>query len=207
MATLQQDDVKVFHRPSVSIVIPARNEEDNIPRLEVELLAVVDSLPYECEFIVVDNDSEDRTGELVKTICARDPRWKYVRFSRNFTGEMSMTAGYRLASGEAIIVLYSDLQDPPEVIPKLLEKWREGYDVVYGVRTVRPGEPFWKNLAAHWVYRIVAWTSDVPIPTDAGDFRLITRQVRDALEQCGEYNRYMRGLIAWLGFRQVGVPY
>ena len=120
---------------------------------------------------------------------------------------MSITAGYHAASGDAIIVLYSDLQDPPEAIPRFLEKWRDGYDVVYGVRTVRPGEPAWKNLAAHLSYRLVAWASEMPIPNDAGDYRLITRQVRDALEQCGEYNRYMRGLIAWLGFRQVGISY
>lgn len=193
--------------PLISIVIPARNEEESIPRLEAELQAVVEALPYDFEFIVVDNDSADQTGQLVKAICARDPRWKYLRFSRNFTVEMSITAGYRVAQGDAIIVLYSDLQDPPAVIPRFLEKWQEGYDVVYGVRTVRPGEPGWRNLAVHIVYRVIAWASDVPIPADAGDFRLITRQVRDALEQCGEYNRYLRGLIAWLGFRQIGIPY
>jgi dolichol-phosphate mannosyltransferase len=193
--------------PLVSIIIPARNEEDNIPGLEAEVLAAVRDLPYRFEFLIIDNDSTDRTGELVKQICARDSRWKYVRFSRNFTAEMSMTAGYRLASGDAMIVLYSDLQDPPDVIPRFLAKWREGYDVVYGVRTVRPGEPAWRNLAAYIVYRVIAWASDVPIPKDAGDYRLITRQVRDALDQCGEYNRYLRGLIAWLGFRQVGIPY
>ena len=193
--------------PLISIVLPARNEEGNIGCLEQELLAVVEALPYEFEFIMVDNDSTDRTGELAKAICVRDPRWKYLRLSRNFTVEMSMTAGYRVARGDAIVVFYSDLQDPPDVIPRFLEKWREGYDVVYGVRTVRPGEPLWRNMVVHWVYRVIAWSSDVPIPPDAGDFRLISRQVRDALEQCGEYNRYLRGLIAWLGFRQVGTPY
>ena len=193
--------------PLVSIVIPALNEEGNIPRLEKELLAALETLPYAFEFIVVDNSSTDRTGELFKTICARDPRWKYLRFSRNFTVEMSITAGYHYSSGEAIIVLYSDLQDPPEVIPRFLEKWREGYDVVYGVRTVRPGDAAWRNRAVHIAYRLIGWFSDVPIPNDAGDFRLITRKVRDALERCPEQNRYMRGLIAWLGFRQVGITY
>ncbi len=193
--------------PLVSIIIPARNEAENIPRLEAELLATVDSLPYAFEFLVIDNASEDGTGALLKAICARDPRWKYIRFSRDFTVEMSLTAGYHLCSGEAIIVLHSDLQDPPETIPRFLEKWHEGYDVVYGVRTVRPGEPTWRNVAVHWAYRCIAWASDVPIPLDAGDFRLISKRVRDALEQCGEYNRYMRGLVAWLGFRQVGIPY
>jgi polyisoprenyl-phosphate glycosyltransferase len=194
-------------RPLITIVIPAYNEEENIPRLETELRAAVDPLPYRYEFIVVDNHSTDRTSDLVKAICARDPRWKYLRFSRNFTVEMSITAGYHYAEGDAIIVLYSDLQDPPNAIPRLIEKWREGYDVVYGMRTVRTGDPSWRNLAVKHAYRLITWAAEVPIPTNAGDFRLITRQVRDALEQCGEYNRYMRGLIAWLGFRQTGVLY
>lgn len=193
--------------PLVSIVIPARNEEGNIARLRTELLAAVAGLPYEFEFIVIDNASEDQTGGLVKAICASDPRWKYMRFSRNFSVEMSITAGYRAANGQAIIVLYSDLQDPPEVIPRFLQKWKEGFDVVYGVRQVRPGEPVWRNLLVKYVYRTTVWAAEVPIPLDAGDFRLITKEVRDALEQCDEYNRYLRGLIAWLGFRQIGIPY
>ena len=191
----------------ISVVIPAFNEEANIPRLEQELLAAVDPLPYLFEFIVIDNGSSDLTGELVKEICARDSRWKYLRFSRNFTVEMSITAGYHYASGDAIVVLYSDLQDPPRVISEFIDKWREGYDVVYGVRTVRPGDPGWRNTAARISYRVIGWFSDVPIPNDAGDFRLISRNVRDALEQCPEQNRYMRGLIAWLGFKQIGVSY
>ncbi|HKR02241.1 MAG TPA: glycosyltransferase family 2 protein [Pyrinomonadaceae bacterium] len=200
-------DNMASHEALISIVIPAFNEEGNIPRLERELLAAVQKLPHRFEFIVIDNGSTDRTGELVKAICARDPRWKYLRFSRNFTVEMSITAGYHYAAGEAIIVLYSDLQDPPAVIPKFIEKWLEGYDVVYGVRTVRPGDAAWRNRAVRIAYRLIGWFSDVPIPNDAGDFRLITRQVRDALERCPEQNRYMRGLISWLGFRQTGISY
>jgi dolichol-phosphate mannosyltransferase len=191
----------------VTIVIPVRNEQANIPHLEQELRAVVELLPYNFEFIVIDNASTDATPELVREICTRDARWKYLRFSRDFTVEMSITAGYRYASGEAIIVLYSDLQDPPSVIPAFLEKWREGYDVVYGTRTKRPGDPRWRNLAVKLSYRVISSFSDVPIPRDTGDFRLISRRVRDALGDCGEYNRYMRGLISWLGFRQTGVPY
>ncbi|MBI2061470.1 MAG: glycosyltransferase family 2 protein [Nitrospirae bacterium] len=191
----------------MSIVIPVLNEEDNIPRLEQELLAAIAHLPYQFEFLVVDNHSADGTRERVKAICQRDDRWKYLRFSRNFTVEMSITAGYHFASGDAIIVLYSDLQDPPDVVPRLIEKWREGYDVVFGVREVRPGDPAWRNFAVKVAYRLINRLSDVPIPENTGDFRLITRRVRDALEQCGEYNRYLRGLIAWLGFRQIGIPY
>lgn len=191
----------------ISIVIPAFNEASNIESLERELLAAIESLPFDFEFLVIDNGSSDQTGPLVKAICARDSRWKYIRFSRNFTVEMSITAGYHYASGAAIVVLYSDLQDPPHVIPRLIEKWQGGFDVVYGVRTTRPGDARWRNFAVRIAYRLIRWFSDVPIPADAGDFRLITRQVRDALEQFPEHNRYMRGLIAWLGFRQVGVTY
>jgi polyisoprenyl-phosphate glycosyltransferase len=195
------------NRSLITVVIPALNEEGNIPRLEAELLAALESLPYRYEFIVVDNHSADRTGDLVKELCLRDPRWRYLRLSRNFTVEMSITAGYHYAAGDAIVVLYSDLQDPPDAIPRLIEKWNEGYDVVYGVRTVRLGDPGWRNLSAKFAYRLIAWSSDVSIPLDAGDFRLISRPVRDALEEFGEYNRYMRGLIAWMGFRQTGIIY
>lgn len=191
----------------VSIVVPARDEAGNMARLEEELLQVVDGLPYDFEFIVVDNDSHDGTGEMVKELCARDDRWRYVRFSRDFWVEASITAGYRASRGDAIVVLYSDLQDPPEAIPALLAKWQEGFDVVYGVRTVRPGDPKWRNLAVKASYRLISRLSDVAVPPDAGDFRLITRPVCEALLDCGEYNRYNRGLIAWLGFRQAGVVY
>jgi dolichol-phosphate mannosyltransferase len=201
------NDNQTGPKPLISIVIPAFNEEENIRRLERELLAAVEPLPYVFEFIVIDNSSTDSTGEMVKAVCARDPRWKYLRFSRNFTVEMSITAGYHYSSGAAIIVLYSDLQDPPDVIPRFIEKWCEGYDVVYGVRTARPGDAGWRNTAVRIAYRLIGWFSDVAIPNDTGDFRLITRQVRDALEQCPEQNRYMRGLIAWLGFRQAGISY
>lgn len=194
-------------RPLVTIVVPARNEEANLPRVEQELNAALADLPYEFEFILVDNHSEDRTRAFARDLCRRDPRWRYIRFSRNFTVEMSITAGYQAARGAAIIVLYSDLQDPPSVIPEFLRKWEEGFDVVYGIRTVRPGDPWWRNLAVHVAYRLIRWMSEVPIPADAGDFRLISRRVRDALVDLPEYNRYMRGLIAWLGFPQVGVPY
>ena len=191
----------------ITIIIPARNEEGNIQKLEQELLAVLDPLPFDFEFIVIDNASNDRTGEKFKEICDRDPRWKYFRFSKNFTVEMSLTAGYDLANGDAIIVLYSDLQDPPEVIPKFIKKWKEGYDIVYGVRKVRSGEPAWRNFMVWIAYRLINWFSETPIPKDTGDYRLISKQVRDALNACGEYNRYLRGLISWLGFRQIGIPY
>ena len=191
----------------VSIVIPALNEADNIARLEEDLTRSLLDQPFMFEFIVVDNGSTDGTGNEVTKICLRDARWKYVRFSRNFGLEASITAGYELAAGDAIVVIYSDLQDPPELIPAFLLKWREGADVVYGVRTVRRGDARWRNAAVKAVYRIISALADVPIPRNAGDFRLISRPVRTALLACGESNRYTRGLIAWLGFQQVGIEY
>ena len=196
-----------FEGPLVSIVIPAYNEEAMIPRLEREILAAVEGLPYRFEFVVVDNDSSDRTGELLKELCARDPRWRYIRFSRTFDLEMSITAGYEYAEGDAIIVVYSDLQEPPSKIPEFIEKWQQGYDVVYGEHTRRHGEARFRTWSGRLGYRLISRLAEVRIPADVCDFRLITREVRDALMQFGERLRYLRGLIAWLGFKQIAVPY
>jgi polyisoprenyl-phosphate glycosyltransferase len=191
----------------ISIVIPARNEQDNIGPLERELTESLDGLPYDFEFLLIDNGSTDGTEAAVRALCAKDSRWKYIRFSRDFGVEASLTAGYKLATGEAIVVVYSDLQDPPQVIPSFIAKWREGYDVVYGVRTVRPGDAKWRNGLVKVVYELIAALADIKIPKNAGDFRLVSRRVADALDSCNESNRYMRGLIAWLGFKQTGVEY
>jgi polyisoprenyl-phosphate glycosyltransferase len=196
------------NKPLISIVVPARNEERNIARLEQELVEATNPLPYRFEFLVIDNSSQDNTPALVKEICARDKRWKYIRFSRNFTVEGSIAAGYHYASGEAMIVLYSDLQEPPSMISAFLQKWREGYDVVYGVHTARHGETALFSYMVHLAYKFVNWCSSAPIPENSGDFRLISRRVRDAFEQCGgDYHRYTRGLIAWLGFPSIGIKY
>jgi glycosyltransferase involved in cell wall biosynthesis len=192
----------------ITVVIPARNEAESLPRVEQAMVALAASQPaYQWEFILVDNASSDDTGRLSVDLCRRDKRWRYIRFSRNFTVEASITAGYEHAKGDAIVVLYSDLQDPPDVIPKLVAKWQEGFDVVYGVRTKRAGDPAWRNASAWLAYRLIAWFSDVPIPKDTGDFRLISARVRDALRGFTESNRYMRGMIASLGFKQTGVEY
>lgn len=188
-------------------MVPARDEEANIPRLRQELGQVLDSLPYRFEIVVIDNDSSDDTGALVKAICATDPRWKYLRLSRNFGAEASISAGYIHSAGEAVIVVYSDLQDPPALIGEFLAKWEEGFDVVYGVQTVRRGERALNTWVVRRAYRAIAWMAEIRIPHDASDFRLVTREVVDALGECSERSRYLRGLIAWLGFRQVGVPY
>jgi dolichol-phosphate mannosyltransferase len=193
--------------PLVSIIIPAYNEEEMIPRLERDVLAAIEGLPYRFEFVVIDNASVDRTGELLKEICLRDPRWRYIRFSRTFEVEISITAGYEYANGDAIIVIYSDLQEPPELIPEFIAKWQQGYDVVYGQHTFRHGEIRGRSGAVRIAYRVISRMAEVRIPPHVCDFKLVTREVRDALVQCPERLRYTRGLIAWLGYRQIGVPY
>src|SRR5277367_257017 len=163
-------------KPLVSIIIPAYNEEANIARLEKELLAATNDLPYRFEFILIDNASKDSTGTLVKSICERDRRWRYIRFSRNFRVESSITAGYHFASGDAMIVLYSDLQEPPSVIPQFLEAWSAGFDIVHGIHTRRIGEAALLSVLVKMAYRFVSWCSESPIPEDAGDFRLISKR-------------------------------
>jgi dolichol-phosphate mannosyltransferase len=139
----------------LTIIMPARNEEANLPRAYAEVTAVMAGLPYEYEVIVIDNDSSDRTGEVAAELCARDSRWRYLRFSRNFNVEISIAAGLRYARGDAAIVLFSDLQDPPTLIPEFLARWEEGHDVVYGVLRKRQGDPFWRAWGARLLYRAI----------------------------------------------------
>jgi len=194
-------------RKRLSIVMPARNEEANLPRAYDELTAVFAGLPYNYEVLVIDNDSTDGTGDVAAALCQRDQRWRYVKFSRNFNVEASITAGLRLANGDAAIVLFSDLQDPPELIPAFLKHWEAGHDVVYGVLRRREGDPWWKALGARLLYRLVNILADVEIAPNATDFRLLSRRAIDALNQFDERNRYLRGLAHWIGFRSCAVPY
>jgi len=194
---------------TVSIVIPIFNEAPIIDilvaALEERLLSKLTA--YNPEVIFVDDGSADNSFELLSRAVQDDPRFKLIRFSRNFGHQLAITAGMDLASGDAIIVMDADLQDPPEVILEFLEKWEEGYHVVYGVRRRRAGESTFKLVTAKWFYRILSALTNIDIPVDTGDFRLIDHQVRDAYGQIREHNPYVRGLISWLGFRQTGVPY
>ncbi|HEV3021000.1 MAG TPA: glycosyltransferase family 2 protein [Pirellulales bacterium] len=197
------------HRPRklLTIIMPARNEEANLPRAYDEVTAVLGGLRYDYEVLVIDNDSNDATGAVAADLCRRDRRWRYVKFSRNFNVETSITAGLRLARGDAAIVLFSDLQDPPEVIPKFLAQWEAGHDVVYGVLQTRDGDPWWKALGARLAYRLVNALADVEITPHATDFRLLSRRAIDALNLFDERNRYLRGFAHWIGFRRCAVPY
>jgi len=194
-------------RKLVSILMPVRNEEGNLPRAYDEVTSVMAPLPYDYEVLLIDNDSVDRTGELAAEICQRDARWRYIKFSRNFTVEGSLAAGYRFARGDAAIVLFGDLQDPPSLIAEFLRKWEEGYEVVYGMIRRREGDPLWKAWSARMLYRIVNYLADVKIPNNATDFRLLSRRAIDALNRLEERNRYIRGFSHWIGFRQCPIVY
>jgi polyisoprenyl-phosphate glycosyltransferase len=190
-----------------SIVVPMYNEEEVITESYKRLKKVLDELTDPYELVFVNDGSKDQTVSIIKSICEKDRNVKLIDFSRNFGHQVAITAGMDYSIGQAIVVIDGDLQDPPEVIPKMIEKWKEGYDVVYGKRTERKGDTFFKKFSAKMFYRFLKKMTDVDIPVDTGDFRLIDRKVCDALKQVNERNRYIRGLISWLGFRQTGVEF
>ncbi len=193
--------------PRYSFVVPLYNEQETVPELQTRLAAVMDSLDGPAEAVVVDDGSSDRTGELLAAVSAADSRFKVVSLSRNFGHQVAVTAGLDFARGDAVIVMDGDLQDPPELATAMIARWKEGADVVYAVREDRTVEPFFRRHAIALFYRILRRLSDVEIPVDAGDFRLIDRGALDALIRMRETNRYVRGMVAWVGFEQVPLPY
>jgi polyisoprenyl-phosphate glycosyltransferase len=195
------------HR-SLSVVVAAFNEEATLPLLHPRLRAALDSLGMEqTRVIYVDDGSTDDTWAVLQDVAAADPSVRAVRLARNFGKEIALTAGLDQVDTDAAIVIDADGQDPPELIPAFVEKWRQGYDVVYGTRTRRDGEGWFKRATAAAFYRVINRLSDTPIPADTGDFRLMSRRVIDALGQLRERQRFMKGLFAWVGFRQVALPY
>jgi glycosyltransferase involved in cell wall biosynthesis len=193
--------------PTYSLVIPAHNEEGVIKELAARLVVVMDALDGDAEVILVDDGSRDRTYELMLEAAGTDPRFRLIRLSRNFGHQIALTAGVDLAAGDAVIVLDADLQDPPEVILELAARWREGYDVVYAVRDVREGETRFKRSTASAFYRAFNRISEVQVPVDVGDFRLVDRRALDVFSAMRESNRFVRGMFAWIGLRQTGVVY
>lgn len=194
-------------QPVISVVAPVYNEEPIIDELYRRLSAVLDSTGEPWELIMVNDGSYDGSAEKMRALVERDPRVRVVNFARNFGHQNAVTAGLDHARGQAVVVIDADLQDPPEVILQLLEKWREGYQVVYAVRSERKGETWFKKFTAKLFYRLIYRITDVDIPLDTGDFRLMDRQVVDALNSMREHNRFIRGLTSWIGFRQTGVYY
>ncbi|MGZ8669232.1 MAG: glycosyltransferase family 2 protein [Solirubrobacterales bacterium] len=193
--------------PTYSWVVPVLNEEDVLPELHRRLSETAEKLDGPSEFILVDDGSIDRSREVVLQLRDRDPRLKLVALSRNFGHQLAITAGIDVARGDAVVVMDSDLQDPPEVVVEMAARWREGFDLVHGVRTARRGEGAFKRHTAHLFYRLLNRASDVDLPLDTGDFRLLDRRVADVVRRMREPNRYLRGLFAWVGFRQTGVQY
>lgn len=192
----------------LSVIVPCFNEEGVI--LETyKRLSALRKLIGECdlELVFVDDGSRDGTLALLRDLATRDPALRVLAFARNFGHQVAVTAGIDAARGDALVIIDADLQDPPEVIPEMLAKWREGYDVVYGTRVDRPGESWFKLLTARVFYRVLNQVSDVPIPLDTGDFRLISRRVADTLRAMPERDRFLRGMVSWVGFRQYPLPY
>jgi dolichol-phosphate mannosyltransferase len=190
-----------------SIVAPIYNELDNIPELYRRVQAVMSPLPGDWELVLVDDGSSDGSTESILELAKKDARVRPVILARNFGHQVAITAGWDYARGEAVIIIDADLQDPPEVIPEMIGKWREGYEVVYAVRAEREGESWFKRTSAALFYRIVYRITDVKIPVDTGDFRLMDRKVVDVLKTMRERYRFPRGMSAWVGFRQIGLPY
>jgi dolichol-phosphate mannosyltransferase len=194
---------------SLSVVTPVFNEEEGIEEFHRRTTAVLQAIspPLDYEILFVDDGSTDRSPDILAKLAEDDPRVAVLRFSRNFGHQLAITAGIDHARGHAVVVIDSDLQDPPEVIAGMVEKWRDGCDVVFGQRTRRPGESRFKLWTARLFYRLVNRLSDVDLPLDAGDFRLLDRRVVEVLKEIREENRYVRGLVAWVGFNQCALPY
>ena len=193
--------------PKYSLIIPIYNEEETIPELYRRVSAVMDSLDDSVELILINDGSRDRSLNLMRELQERDARVCYISFARNFGHQAAVTAGLNFARGQVIVVLDADLQDPPELIPKMIESWQAGYHVVYAQRTKRKKESWFKRLTAYVFYRLLGQLADVDIPADTGDFCLMDRQVVDLLNSMPERNRYIRGLRAWIGFQQTAVKF
>ena len=192
---------------SLTIVIAAYNEQSALPVLHPRLSRVLDGLGMDCRVLYVDDGSRDGTWEVLRGLAAADPRVSLLRLARNFGKELALTAGLDQVHTDAAMVLDADGQDPPELIPAFVAKWREGYDVVYGTRTRRDGETWLKKFTAAGFYRVMRWLSQTDIPRDTGDFRLMSGRVLDALRLMRERQRFMKGLFTWVGYRQVSLPY
>jgi polyisoprenyl-phosphate glycosyltransferase len=193
--------------PLVSVIVPCFNEQEVLHHTNQKLTAALEQMRLKFEVIYVDDGSVDSTSEILREFAAHDPRIRVVRFSRNFGHQMAITAGLEHASGDAVVVIDADLQDPPEVILEFVQKWMEGYDVAYGLRADREGETAFKLWTAKAFYRCINRLSDTRIPLDTGDFRLMDRRVVDALLAMPERDRFVRGMVSWLGFSQVAVSY
>jgi dolichol-phosphate mannosyltransferase len=199
-------DLPLDH-PTYSVVAPVYNEEALVAEFCQRTIAALEPLGEPFEVVLVNDGSRDHSPEIIRQLHEQDPRIKLINFSRNFGHQIAITAGMDYAKGQAVTVIDSDLQDPPEVIPRMIEEWKRGYQVVYGVRGEREGETAFKLATASLFYRLIRKITNVDIPLDAGDFRLMDRRVVEALSSMREQKRFMRGLSVWVGFKQTGLTY
>jgi dolichol-phosphate mannosyltransferase len=195
--------------PTLSIVVPLYNEQDNIDPLVERIVSIAERLPERpsYEIVLVNDGSTDNTLARIRGQIERRPHIVLINLSRNFGHQLAATAGIELAQGDAVVLMDGDLQDPPELIEQFIEKWREGYDVVYAIRRTRKGESAFKLFTARVFYRTIKRLTKVAIPVDTGDFRLMSRRVVDALKRSPERHRFLRGLVSWVGYNQTGVEY
>lgn len=193
--------------PLLSIIVPVFNEAEGLGEFHRRLGAVLDGLPLRAEIVYVDDGSSDGSLECLQALHRGDPKVAVLALSRNFGKEAALTAGLEHAGGEAVVVIDADLQDPPELISAMVAHWRQGYDIVYARRTAREGESILKRFTAYAFYRVIERLCNVRIPRDTGDYRLLSRRAVDSVLRLQEGHRFMKGLFAWIGFRQVGVDY
>jgi polyisoprenyl-phosphate glycosyltransferase len=194
-------------KPTFTIIVPVFNEEDNLHELYRRLMPVMESTDDTFELVLVDDGSTDKSSSIIRKLASQDDRIRPVIFARNFGHQIAVTAGLDFSRGEAVVIIDADLQDPPEVILELISKWREGYQVVYAVRAEREGETWFKTFTASIFYRLIYRITDVKIPLDTGDFRLMDRSVVNVMNSMREKHRFLRGMSAWVGFKQIGVSY
>jgi len=194
-------------KPAISIVAPVWNEADSLPEFFSRIGEVMGKSKLSWELIIVDDGSTDETPNIIEQHAKKDSHIRPVLFARNFGHQIAVTAGLDYSRGEAVVIIDADLQDPPEVIPELIAQWEDGFEVVYAVRRERKGESFFKRSTAKFFYRLINRITAIDIPLDTGDFRLMDRRVVDVLNQMREHHRFLRGMSAWVGFKQIGVPY
>ena len=194
-------------KPTYTIIAPIYNEVDNLQVLYDRVSAVMDQTGEPWEILMVDDGSSDGSTDIIQELHSKDSRIKPVIFARNFGHQIAVTAGLDASQGDAVIIIDADLQDPPEAILDLIKKWKEGYEVVYAVRSKREGETWFKLITASAFYRLIQRITDVNIPTDTGDFRLLDRKVVNVMNQMREKHRFLRGMSSWIGYKQIGVEY
>ncbi|MBT8464618.1 MAG: glycosyltransferase family 2 protein [Myxococcales bacterium] len=196
-----------MQRPALSLIIPVYNEEEIIAELDRRLKAFLAEVDETWEVLFVDDGSQDGTSAALGNLASAEPRYKVISFSRNFGHQIAITAGMDRAEGDAVVIMDADLQDPPEVVTEMIQKWREGYDVVYGQRSIRHGESVFKRATAAAFYRVMRALMPIEMPLDAGDFRLMSRSVVLSMRALREQHRFVRAMVSWVGFKQTAVRY